>query len=125
MQQEELEALSREAAGCLPEDWRFAAWDRLGTPGLIESKDNTLDRSGNEYYPQCWLHESTEACAEIMVRVLWPANYCPIGNMQGCWIEAIGMQQGAPNWYHYGMNPMLAYRVAVLTALIALKGPQP
>jgi len=108
-----LESLSREAAKVLPEDF---AW-----------KKSCVISDGEILYGtrSCWLHESTEACTEIMVRVLWPAGWRVIGSKD--WAEANhgpSMVMGAWNVQRFDAHnndPMRAFRVAVLSALIALK----
>lgn len=114
----ELQVLSREAAGCLPKDQAFMLifW------GLCKGHFNGV-RS-------LWLHESTEACTEIMVRVLWPADQTIHGYKSvDCYtVRAIidpSAEDGEPLHveasYAYERDCMLAFRVAVLRALIALK----
>jgi hypothetical protein len=114
-----LEQLSREAAGCLPYKFYNDEWVVMRIPEM-EGRIDSLLRGF------CWLHESTEACTEIMVRVLWPAGWRVIGSKDLA--EAHyppAMVVGAWNiqrFEEYNNDPMLAFRVAVLLALICLKG---
>ena len=92
----DLEQLSREAAEILDEKARRAF-------GVTEQGMIAAGMCGSTQ----WLHESTEACASIMVRVLWP-----LGVMREL-IEA---------WFFdKGEDRMQAFRTAVLCALIEVK----
>ena len=105
--QEELMELSRQAAGCLPEDFAFS-----------DGSKYVHGFAGQEaFYNYVWLHESTEACTEIMVRVLLKEHATLELNCHGkdIWFR------GRPSASDYRDDPMLAFRVAVLRALIALK----
>lgn len=112
MTPEQLEALSREAAGCLPGNI-FDVWPIFDEEerGIIYTNEGAR-----------WLHESTEACAEIMVRVLWPADTDITGGRTTKGIWGAGWSGIKAGEFVYEEDPMLAYRVAVLRALIALKG---
>lgn len=105
----ELQGLSREAAGCLLE---LAAGSDF---------DSSIDTGGHVTLEvgECWLHESTEACTEIMVRVLWAAEVDLTGGPMpnGQW----GAGCTGTEDFSYDSDPMLAFRIAVLRALIALK----
>ena len=92
----ELEALSREAAACLPEMPEFSRGFHYVESALTGQRKE-------------WLAESTEACTEIMVREL------PIA-------VAKRVLEQAALLVVDGMEGMLAFRVAVLKALCALKG---
>ena len=114
---QELMELSRQAAGCLPEDVRDSLrceneYRALGVTGYWECFREGYDISWN-----FWLHESTEACTEIMVRVLLKEHATLELNCHGkdIWFR------GRPSASDYRDDPMLAFRVAVLRALIALK----
>lgn len=120
----ELQGLSMAAAECLLEGLFYAGASWLEGFQWIQGPRDT---GGKE-----WLHESTEACTEIMVRVLWPAEQTVHGfkSAGGTYTaraifdptneedanDTIGSS------YANESDPMLAYRVAVLRALIALKG---
>lgn len=108
----ELQGLSREAAGCLPREIRGELQLRL---------DGYLcgDSNGEDWRVQ-WLHESTEACTEIMVRVLWPAGVALVPGIE-C-VRAIFEAGDSLSEVQIVSDPMRVYRVAVLKALIALKG---
>ena len=108
----DLEQLSRDAAGCLHAD--DTPLVLFGTPDV----GRMYVRGG----PSQWLHESTEACSEILVRVLWPANIH---------VWSFGFTapdttdgRGSETTYVEEADPMLAFRVAVLRALVAMKGKQ-
>lgn len=118
---EELEALSRQAAGCLPEDFfpeehRLHMHPKGKPPGMVWIGDEGWR----------WLHKSTEACCEVMVRVLWVVSIDIKGSPASAgspaksiaWVEWDGGDYIPDIWED---DPMLAYRVAVLRALIALK----
>ena len=68
------------------------------------------------------LHDSNGACAQIMVRVLFE-NQIGIGPSWEGAIRAFYFGSGAtmPDGIHGANDIMLAYRVAVLKALCALK----
>ena len=90
---QELQELSRQAVKMLPEE--ITRKFNIAMTGRIACSDG-------------WLHESTEACAEIMVKVLWPAGY---------------MRELIEAWFFLkDEGKMRAFRVCVLRALIALKG---
>ena len=142
MTEQELMELSRQAAGCLPEDVRDSLrceneYRALGVTGYWECFREGYDISWN-----FWLHESTEACTEILARVLMaPGVLCDLKpNRDGfrifCRWEVLdtvsairegneGHMDGGYRLYAgpstIGNDPMLAFRVAVLRALIALK----
>lgn len=104
MTEKELQELSRQAAEKLPAD--------------ILMRGKSDPQIGKIWDNDCWtwLHESTEACAEIMVRVLWPNE-----------IYGVPFRKNACHFIHTtpvnyedcGNDPMLAFRIAVLRALIA------
>ena len=121
--QEELMELSRQAAGCLPEDVRDSLrceneYRALGVTGYWECFREGYDISWN-----FWLHESTEACTEILARVLMaPGVLCDLKpNRDGfrifCRWEVLGSAYAS----EFNGDVMQALRVAVLRALIALK----
>ena len=110
----ELEELSCAAARKLPTN---PAW-----PWFSHSDDDWRDGrivEGKGEGRLCWLHECTEACAEIMVRVLWPASVSieqSIGREGELYAEAsAGMARVAVH-----NDPMQAFRTAVLRAVVAL-----
>ena len=117
MQQEELEALSREAANLLPRDFFTRLTNHIGGSfeGMVTGEaGNQIDGS--------WLHESTEACTEIMVRVLGDADISIVTSVKGSMAllqQAYDEEIFVPFIPADG-DPMLAYRVAVLRALVAL-----
>lgn len=96
MTDSELQDLSRRAAGCLPDDeWAVLYSTR---PGKVWMNNKWM-----------WLHESTEFSAEIMMKILMPAN-----KRWDIFIVDNTLIGHIP-------DVMLAYRVAVLKALCALK----
>jgi hypothetical protein len=113
----ELQELSRDAAKALPTnpDWPWFSHedDNWRDGRIVEDKGEGR---------MCWLHESTEACTEIMVRVL-----------NGSWTlckDGTAVIHSYPDGTTYvavehsnqhGNDPMLAFRAAVLRALIALE----
>ncbi len=148
MTETELQSISREAAGCLPErmfDGRF------GSDAIREAEPGKVPYAVTEHpayeVHYCWLHESTEACTEIMVRVLLPCSSLPALSIGELCIQqdrngigvvyircgdsrAEGQASYCPAGYFsksrhcpdaFEGDPMLAFRVAVLKALIALK----
>jgi hypothetical protein len=134
MTEQELQGLSRWAAECLLKtDFDLSKALGLFTGDTSETKllgkqllSFTVDEETGGF-PTLWLHESTEACAEIMVRVLWPAAVYL--DKIGAHTVALHYQSiGSRKWSSEmtivltGDDPMLAFRVAVLKALIALKG---
>ena len=129
---DDLQALSRRAAACLPDDLCVAlritkslndgiapesSWVSVGTRAVTV---------GHGYLGRVWLHESTEACTEIMVRVLWPNHW----DINGYYFGP-AETHGAAIWPACDSSvvvtndgdPMLAYRVAVLRALTTLNAP--
>ena len=131
MQQEELEALSREAAGCLP--WEF--WQTVEPGDTYYPRHDDAQPVFEGYWPcendradwQVWLHEDTQACTEIMVRVLGDADISIDTSVKGSMAllqQAYDEEIFVPFIPADG-DPMLAYRVAVLRALVALKGNKP
>ena len=72
---------------------------------------------------EIWLHESTEACAEIMVRVLWPASIDITGDGEGQAAYCLPTDIEANGAVFKEADPMLAFRVAVLRALTTLNAP--
>lgn len=139
MSEEQLQELSREAAGCLPPPpWNFELLSLYRHDTKYATITGTKTRSAGMVSQTgsgdiFWLHESTEACTEIMVRVLWPADQTVHGfksaggtytaraicdpSNEGDANDTIGSS------YANEKDPMLAFRVAVLRALIALKAP--
>lgn len=104
----DLEQLSREAAKALPKEWRLS--------GMIHTP------SGHWCVVDA-LTVDTEACAEIMVRVLWPQHICIEGcgtgglfacayDINGAAIDSTRCEDG---------DPLQAFRTAVLRALIEVK----
>ena len=111
MTEAELQDLSRRAAACLSNPLQeYETWAGGYHFGYVDGINRRI-----------WLYESTEACCEIMVRVLWPAsvhidgefNHARINGEKGCGGRLLFFKD-------FG-DPMLAYRVAVLKALCALK----
>jgi len=121
MQQEELEALSREAAKALPKNWR-------GNFGVLWQYNS--EHSAGKFVPHGvpeeyefglakWLYESTEACTEILVRVLLPAEWMLVGeNKAGGDPYCLVNPKYAPVDFE-GDDPMCAFCVACLQALVA------
>ena len=108
MTEAELQDLSRRAAACLSNPLQeYETWAGGYHFGYVDGINRRI-----------WLYESTEACTEIMVRVLWPLE-----------IYAVPYRENAAHFINIppvayeecGNDPMLAYRVAVLKALCALK----
>lgn len=128
---EELQQLSRDAAGCLPKDF-FENWGHPKTLAAAEVGQipyaYACPPASKAYF--CWLHESTEACTEIMVRVLAPLGVFLIGGHQTYIELAVAKEnEDCEDYWQEGFtcgtnndDPMLAFRVAVLRALVALKG---
>ena len=115
--QEELMELSRQAAGCLPED---ANWPWFAHCGDDWRDGRIIEDKGEGRV--MWLHESTEACTEIMVRVLWPAGaVLSEGKRVKTDHVVIAFRGQTEITWASNADPMLAFRVAVLRALIALK----
>lgn len=113
MTQEELQDLSRRAAALLKQSQLSFELLRA-TPSAPYSGAIWNHRA-------VWLHESTEACAEIMVQVLWPENVTVVSLGNGCapcngsgWIDAANKTESA--------DPMQAFRTAVLLALVEVMG---
>lgn len=105
MSETELQELSRQAAGCLPEN-------------MVAALDfNTGSGNPSGHWYGVWLHEHTEACCEVMVRVLLNERHTLEMNTHGkdIWFR------GRPSAADFRSDPMLAFRVAVLRALVALK----
>jgi len=124
MTEQELQELSRKAAGFLPSLvadgplFGRSAW--LHGYHWLDGIDAVTADKMDIYCAKIWLHESTEACAEIMIRALpsdlsmWKLDGKQyIAHLADCRI--IGRSSNES-------NPMLAFRVAVLRALCALKG---
>jgi hypothetical protein len=104
---EELQQLSRDAAGCLLEGI-------LGNEILLGGRN--LYANGMLGFPDVfgmlWLHESTEACTEIMLVFIKPFP----DTFRDLWMRYDGLvltgeMSGAP-----------AFRVATLRTYVALKG---
>jgi len=126
MEEKELQELSRRAARKLPKNWN-------GAFGVLWQHHSA--HSCGKYVPHGvperqqldaakWLHESTEACTEIMVRVLWneevdiKGGECAMpGSGYVAWSEQRSDELTREEYFD---DPMLAYRVAVLRALTAL-----
>jgi len=123
MTNEQLQELSRRAAGCLPKEWRLAS---SGLPFFVCYEAGMPDGAVNGYVsdhcrnPRKWLHESTEACSEIMVRVLWAKNVVIGGSVYPANVVVWGTTPPMFVTKEQIPDPMLAFRVAVLRALIAL-----
>ena len=103
MTPEEMQALSRKAAGKLPfvlGIGPFAYAPTLSSGPLPEGEQ--------------WLHESTEACAEIMVQVLWRRGISIGGSSNGF---AMAWGTYPPLVETLGNDPMQAFRIAVLRAV--------
>lgn len=123
MTPEELQDLSRRAAGCLPKGFfsekpgetrLHLATDEGTANGKVCHWEEVSDYQYGDY----WLHESTEACCEIMVRVLFEADR-GVTLMQGGFRYE---EDGGWAYIHFEHNrDVLAYRVAVLLAICALK----
>ena len=111
----ELEDLSRAAAAKLPPEFAAHLW-----PSCVNDEPSGIWTNGT--YDDMWLHESTEACAEIMVRVLWPKGWLPVGHEIGCYVLNEGfLPTGiAVRYKEIEGGPMLVFRVAVLRAVVAL-----
>jgi hypothetical protein len=110
----DLEQLSRDAAGCLPEE--------LQITGELPGTANERVRPWRD----AWLHESTEACAEIMVRVLWPKRIV-VGGYQ----ETVKAIQYSDDGQPFVLvceliegDPVRALRTVTLRALVAMKRKQ-
>ena len=101
----ELEELSRAAARKLPNEW-----------------DALVAECGKVV----WLHESTAACAQIMVRVLWPKCIYVMHAGMAKQVLAMKLMANSPDELiafserDYISDPMQAFRTAVLRAVVAL-----
>jgi len=119
----ELRELSRKAAGCLPNPFLFgrAGAFVVNAPGRLKRDFIGKVWNGGD---AGWLHESTEACTEIMVRVLGRDIVRVVVGSDNCVIFHSDLNQeiACVMFYEVGEDPMLAFRVAVLRALVALKG---
>lgn len=122
MSEEELQALSRKAALRLPADW-------IRPPGAGEA---TIQCPSGEWCGMSHLYNSTSICAEIMVRVLWNSgadsleifgSHLDYGGVQCIVQSRYGERLGKKIFMPLDVikDPMLAFRVAVLKALVALK----
>ena len=122
MTAEEMQALSREAVVKLR---IWAGPYKAAEIGLILQY---LQDGTRSYYlypndgPFDWLHESTEACAEIMVRVLGPKglrvsqerkSWVMRGRFNPCRCEC--------QFTEVDNDPMQAFRIAVLRAVCAME----
>lgn len=129
MDDTEFQELSRKAAECLPTDfWPSVQPDDVYWPWRADEVTPVFEG----FWPcenertdwTVWLHESTEACAEIMVRVLWPAGIYIQGiDETGACFQGIPCRPYGSSLV-YNENRMLAFRIAVLRALIALSSTQ-
>lgn len=109
----DLEQLSRDAAKVLKGSEVFPYQWINGPDG---------ERTGALYkWRDVWLHESTEACAEIMVRVLWPAAVYVDGNPATNYAWCHSHNQHSILVDAHDADPMQAFRTAVLRALIEVK----
>jgi hypothetical protein len=143
MTNDELQELSRLAAGCLPKKWYPTYRDQTHL-GICGTRTVLVEKwAGWRNERQLvWLYESTEACTEIMVRVLWDSGVHIEGCAGGCCayenqIFIVGSKEKQLAKFTFAddnhqmdcyasdakcnNDPMLAFRVAVLRALIALK----
>lgn len=133
MDDSELQELSRKAAGCLPKDEWYAG-QVLQNP--LHGNSIGLWRPDISKSGWKWLHESTEACTEIMVRVLTghnlaPSAQCvciawevPVYGEKRLHILGYETKKIFVNIAECGGDLMLAFRIAVLRALIALSPMQ-
>lgn len=120
----DLEQLSRDAAKVLftsAPTILSGEWDE----SKIEPDGLHYERNGKLFYGKVatlWLHESTEACAEIMVKVLLPKGIQVYGTESGdcglCKGHGFGVYAQA---IFNNADPMQAFRTAVLRALIEVK----
>jgi len=104
----ELQDLSREAARKLPDDSMFS-WKHyfVSNPHWLNEYVGRVTMTQDKYNGKLtWLHEDTEACAEIMVRLL-----------QGMWAFVLALMQ---RLIKEGVEQMQAFRTAVLRAVVAL-----
>lgn len=119
----ELEELSCKAAMALPKNWGGSfgvLWQhhsehstgKFAPHGVPKEEHLDADK---------WLHESTEACTEIMVRVLWPAKWVlePIG------LDVHVLKDWNPQFKATGVDlfPMEVFRRAVLEAVCRMEKP--
>ena len=107
----ELQQLSREAARKLPE-----GLTRFQKPEA--GKANYYHGDG-DWTTGVWLHESTEACAEIMVLVLWEQQV-GLGPSWENAVRAFFFGSGKEILIAFADDPMQAFRTAVLRAVVAL-----
>lgn len=115
MTQEELQDLSRKAAKLLPKDELSCCW----VDGINQDLYNYDDKRRIE-----WLHESTEACAEIMVRVLWPKGAFVRPEFPHRWYLNFRnpQQWSVVDKAAISADPVQAFRTAVLLALCEVMG---
>lgn len=118
---EELQQLSRDAAGCLPKEWRRDHGMILN----VGAKEDLSDAvpSGRVYERErgpCWLHESIEACATIAAERLRGLSIYPLTG--GCAIQRNDDIVAACHVDEVGGNHTTALCVCILRALVALKG---
>lgn len=104
-----LETLSRDAARVLPADFKVRNYILGACQGRAPVQ---------QIGPAPWLHESTEACAEIMVRVLLATGKFVLGEQGFLYYGEKDMQQ--ISFENYGADPLQAFRTAVLQAVIAM-----
>lgn len=116
----DLQQLSRDAAGKLPKTPYTAD---VSQPFRYHEQLDSFCLGSGEWIDAERLHESTEAAAEIMVRVLWPARvWLEYANALARRPSIIALNSEAKSVYYdkCDNDPMLAFRVAVLRAVVAL-----
>lgn len=119
MDEQELRELSRRAVRLMP------GWIATGYYKDGEGQRWRLENGGFAGFEK-WLHTDTEACTEIMVRVLMPQRVDLDWVTEGTILASQRPDQRGTkpsrilvSGDHFN-DPMLAYRVAVLKALCAL-----
>ena len=119
----DLEQLSRDAAKVLHTEKTEFSWQHYSHTSERYIGKIVLPR---HKWDGClmWLHESTEACADIMVLVLWPKGvWLDYANASGRNPSIVLMPIDALDEFYKDNNndPMQAFRTAVLRALIEVK----
>ena len=110
MSKQELQELSRRAAQLISHD----ALPK-GCFLLTGAWPNEYEKDGR--ISECiYLHESTEACAEIMVRVLWLKGITLHTYLGGVWATMPELKR----FEDLNPDPTQAFRTAVLRAVVAL-----
>lgn len=123
MTPEQLQQMSRDLARLLPEELlpnrEGKHAEDADYVGIVCFRDELYEAHAGWRRKQVpvWLHESTEACAEIMVRVLWPNEICINGGLREAWANRNDLDDYRLV-YVENDNPMQAFRTVVCLAAI-------